>query len=177
MGSETPFVIRLEVTVPRILLPKLPLSAEQADTSTTEQARTSGQTEGMDEQEDSLRLLFQEPAPSQRQQPAIEASSHVVHSLYFRLLQVVMPVTSRVFGLQILRGRTRFRSKHNRIANRSDDKTLYVADEMAFSLEFRRSHAQEPASTSPLTPGLNQAVIYLDDEDTPVSYSIDGTES
>jgi hypothetical protein len=177
MGSETPFVIRLEVTVPRMLLPKLQPSLEQAGTSTVEQERISGQAEEMDEQEDSLLLLFQEPAPSQRQQPTIEVSSHAVHSLYFRLLQVVMPVTSRVFGLQILRGRNRFRSKYNHFTGKREGEALYVADEMAFSLEFRRSHAQEPASTSPLTPGLNQAVIYLDDEDTPVSYSIDGAES
>lgn len=177
MGNETPFVVRLEVTVPRMLLPKLPPSAEQAGASTTEQEHTSGQTEKMDEQVDSLRLLFQEPASSQVQQPRIEASSHVVHSLYFRLLQVVMPVTSRVFGLQILRGRDRLRGMHNRITGSRNGEALFISDEMAFSLEFRRSHAQEPASPSPITPGLNRAVIYLDDDDTPVSYSIDGAES
>lgn len=177
MGSETPFVVRLEVTVPRMLLPKLPSSAVQVGGSLAQQEGINRQAEGIDEQVDSLRLLLQEPASSQGQQPRIEASSHVVHSLYFRLLQVVMPITGRVFGLQILRGRDRFRGKLNRFAERRDSEALYVADKMAFSLEFRRSHAQEPASTSPITTALNRAVIYLDDDDTPVSYSIDSAES
>ena len=177
MGRNTPFVARLEVTVPRILLPRLQSSEAQTGTSSAEQGRINEQAGEMEEQEDSLRLLFQEPTPSQRQQPAIEASSHVVHSLYFRLLQSVMPVTGRIFGLQILRGRNKFRGKRNRTADRRDDESLYVSDEMAFSLEFRRSHVQESAAPLPLMPGLNQLVIYLDDEDTPVSYSIDSAES
>ena len=180
MDSNMPFAVRLEVTVPRILLPELQPSAGQVDTSTVAQERASEQTEEKDRQEDSIRLIFHRPALSLEQHPVIEASSRAAHSLYFRLLQAVMPVTGHVFGLQILRGRNRVTNKRNRIPDTGNDEALYVSDEIAISLEFRRSQSDphEPTlPTSSLTPGLNQAVIYVDDEDTPVSYSIDGAES
>ncbi len=136
-----------------------------------------------EEEGEQIRLLAQELTQFREQHPVIEATSRLIHTLHFRLLQATMPVQGRVFGLQILRWRNWFSSheKQNRTADGRGSDSLFVSDELTFSLEFLRPQEPSPAVSSapvtPFTPGLNQIVIFLDHDGIPVSYSIDGAES
>lgn len=186
MGSDAPLVVRIEVTVPRIVLPQLHAPHErrthtgQLDRASTGQEHVRGKDDDEGEQ---IRLLAQELTQFREQHPVIEATSRLIHTLRFRLLQATMPVQGRVFGLQILRWRNWFSHdrRQNRAAGRESDDSLFVSDELTFSLEFLRPQEPSPAVSSapvtPFTPGLNQIVIFLDHDGIPVSYSIDGAES
>ncbi len=184
MGSDPPLVVRLEVTVPRIVLPQLhaphepQTHTEQLDRIGAEQERVDGKDDEVGEQ---IRLLAQELTQFLEQHPVIEATSRLIHTLHFRLLQATVPVQGRVFGLQILRGRNWFNRHGTRTPERKSGDQMFVADELAFSLEFLPPQESSPAVSStpvtPITPGLNQVVIFLDHDGIPVSYSIDGAES
>ncbi|MGI9060428.1 MAG: hypothetical protein ACR2H5_17830 [Ktedonobacteraceae bacterium] len=184
MGSDAPLVVRLEVTVPRIVLPQLhapqdrQTHAGQLDRAGARQEHVRGKDEEEGEQ---IRLLTQELTQFREQHPVIEATSRLIHTLRFRLLQATMPVQGRVFGLQILRWRNWFSQDETRTASRDSNDSLFVSDELTFSLEFLRPREPSPAvssaSVTPFTPGLNQIVIFLDHDGIPVSYSIDGAES
>ena len=185
MGSDSPLVVRLEVTVPRIVLPQLHASNKpqthtgQLDKVSTEQERVHGKDD--EAVGDQIQLLAQELTKFREQHPVIEATSRLIHTLRFRLLQATMPVQGRVFGLQILRWRNWFSHQGTRTSGRGSGDQLFVADELTFSLEFLPPQEPSPevssAPVTPITPGLNQIVIFLDHDGIPVSYSIDGAES
>ncbi|HEV7234659.1 MAG TPA: hypothetical protein VGN15_00675 [Ktedonobacteraceae bacterium] len=184
MGGDAPLVVRLEVTVPRIVLPQLHALHERRTHAGQLDRAGAGQehVRGKDEEEgEQIRLLAQELTQLREQHPVIEATSRLIHTLRFRLLQATMPIQGRVFGLQILRWRNWFSHNETRAAARESDDSLFVADELTFSLEFLRPQEPSPAVSSapvtPFTPGLNQIVIFLDHDGIPVSYSIDGAES
>lgn len=183
MGGDAPLVVRLEVTVPRIVLPQLHALHERRTHAGPLDRAGAGQehVRGKDEEGEQIRLLAQELTQFREQHPVIEATSRLIHTLRFRLLQATMPVQGRVFGLQILRWRNWFSHDETRTASRGSDDSLFVADELTFSLEFLRPQEPSPAVSSipvsPFTAGLNQIVIFLDHDGIPVSYSIDGAES
>jgi|SRR5450755_1292691 len=184
MGSDSPLVVRLEVTVPRIVLPQLHASNDSRTHTGQLDSVSAGQEQvrGKDNEEgEQIRLLAQELTQFREQHPVIEATSRLIHTLRFRLLQATMPVQGRVFGLQILRWRNMFSHHGTRTSGRESGDPWFVADELAFSLEFLRPQEPSPtvssAPVTPFTPGLNQVVIFLDHDGIPVSYSIDGAES
>ncbi len=184
MCSDSPLVVRLEVTVPRIVLPPLHTphnrrtNLGQLDRAGTGQEHLRGKDEEEGEQ---IRLLAQELTQFREQHPVIEATSRLIHRLRFRLLQATLPVQGRVFGVQILRWRKWFSYGGTHINERDSGDPLFVSDELTFSLEFQRPQEPSPAVSfapvTPFTPGLNQVVIFLDHDGIPVSYSIDGAES
>lgn len=182
MSSDTPLVVRLEVTVPRINVPafQTPQAAEidtrQDIGSTAGQDHSNKQSTKKEEQ---IRLLFQETTQFRDHHSAIEATARMAHTLPFRLFQMTIPMqdTIKVYALHILRWRNWFSSERQRnpTVSGSGNEQLYIADELLFSLEFRA--AETPSTGASLTSGVNQVVILLDSDGVPVSYCIDGAES
>ena len=174
MNGEAPLVVNLEITVPRIVLS----ATEQQDNSA--ETASGGQSETGKEAEQ-VRL-----SPAGFAQPQIIVSAgteRIVHSIKFSLFRLKLLEVSKPLILQILRRSDEERSPgKQRVAHEG----FSVADTSAFKLEFRRHRDVADSMTAgaegntheePLQAGLNQVVIYLDNEDMPVSYRIDGAES
>ncbi|HET7640505.1 MAG TPA: hypothetical protein VFK47_17405 [Ktedonobacteraceae bacterium] len=174
MNGEAPLVVNLEITVPRIVLS----ATEQQDNSA--ETASGGQSETGKEAEQ-VRL-----SPAGFAQPQIIVSAgteRIVHSIKFSLFRLKLLEVSKPLILQILRRSDEERSPgKQRVAH----ERFSVADTSAFKLEFRRHRDVADSMTAgaagntheePLQAGLNQVVIYLDNEDMPVSYRIDGAES
>jgi len=91
----------------------------------------------------------------------------------FRMFHIQdLPAQGQALLLQILRpGRSKTRKSEDQLA---------PPDELVFSVEFRR--LGESSGTSQIEPapvlvtGLNRVVIFLDEENIPCSYTIDGAE-
>jgi hypothetical protein len=176
MNGEAPLVVNLEITVPRIVLS----ATEQQDNSA--ETASGGQSETGKEAEQ-VRL-----SPAGFAQPQIIVSAgteRIVHSIKFSLFRLKLLEVSKPLILQILRRSDEERSpgKQRVLGN---NEGFSVADTSAFKLEFRRHSDVADSMTAgaagntheePLQAGLNQVVIYLDNEDMPVSYRIDGAES
>jgi len=182
MSSDTPLVVRLEVTVPRIDLPELQ-TPQAAKTYMGQGARpTAGlghSSKQGNEVEGQIRLLFQETSQFREHHSTIDATSRMVHTLPFRLFQMTVPMPGRVsvYALHILRWRHWFSSsrKHNPTVSGHGNEQMHITDELLFSLEFQQPDT--PSTGASLTPGMNQVVILLDSDGVPVSYCIDGAES
>ena len=186
MSSDTPLVVNLEVTVPRIIPAKWPPPG-RSGTATGEQRSEHSQSEDVGEQ---VRIVPLDQPARQHSIPRQEGTlvaSRMVHTMPFRLFRLKVPDQAQSFLLQVFRRRNRFISEVGPKTPRSDTESLYLSDEMALSIEIR--HAGEPGSepdrapTEPTTPALpiiggkNRVVMYLNSEGTPESYSIDGVKS
>lgn len=191
MDSDTPLVVNLEVSVPRIIMPTgWKRSRQGEDLLATGQHSESSNDEEVEQVRLSAAGLQQTPSPvQQREQRLIsarEVSTRMTHALRFRLFQmtITVPVRGRTFLLQVLRkcstyidGERRKRTNTNKDDEHSGQ--FSITDTSAFSVAFRPldETAALPSAASPPIAGLNQVIIYLDDEGIPVSYSIDGAES
>ncbi|MFL5662559.1 MAG: hypothetical protein ACJ8BW_14595 [Ktedonobacteraceae bacterium] len=163
MNGEAPLVVNLEITVPRIVL------------SVTKQQDSEAEKEA-----EQVRLSL---AGSTQPQISVSAGTErIAHAIKFSLFRLKLLEMGKPLLLQILRRRNEESSSgKQRVANED----FSVVDTSAFKLEFRRhSEVAETLTRStrntqgePLQAGLNRVVIYLDNEDIPVSYSIDGAES
>ena len=159
MNGEAPLGVNLEITVPRIVL------------SVTKQQ--DSEAEKVAEQ---VRLSLAGFA-----QPQIIVSvgtERIAHAIKFSLFRLKLLEMGKPLLLQILRRRNEESSPgKQRVANEA----FSVADTSAFKLEFRRhgegTDTMGNTHQEPLQAGLNRVVIYLDNDDMPVSYSIDGAES
>lgn len=174
MNGEAPLVVNLEITVPRIVLSATKQQDNSAETASGSQSETGKEAE-------QVRL-----SPAGFAQPQIIVSAgteRIAHTIKFSLFRLKLLEVSKPLILQILRRRDEERSPgKQRVAHEG----FSVADTSAFKLEFRRHSDVADIMTAgaagntheePLQAGLNQVVIYLDNEDMPVSYSIDGAES
>jgi hypothetical protein len=202
MGSDTPLVVHLEVTVPRIVLSALRGRPMQKESGKAEQ--DIGSWQSVEEDMEQVRLLLpgqRQDVPHQQQhrepQQGITgiASSRMIHTMRFRTFRVGLPARqNQAFLLQIFRRcdwpnrLSRLtgakRRKRNNAGASGDNGQLCVTDELAFSLERRRTEQESAETSSPASsaslmpiPGMNRVVIFLDNEGTPCSYSIDGAES
>ena len=187
MGSDA--AVNLEVTVPSIVLSTNGQRPEQREASLP--TRQQG-VNSEDEAREQVRLLplgFQQDTSSlqwrEQQSNTSEVSTRMTHALRFRLFRMTIaaPAQGRSFLFQILRRYKKHaaenlrKSKELKEANELPEH-FCVSDALAFSITFRHLNGTTETTPTPtLTPGLNQVVIYLDNEDTPVSYSIDGAES
>lgn len=155
MNGEAPLGVNLEITVPRIVL-----SVTKQQDSEAEQVRLS-------------LAGFVQP------QIIVSAGTErIAHAIKFSLFRLKLLEMGKPLLLQILRRRNEESSPgKQRVANEG----FFVADTSAFKLEFRRhGEGTDPMGNihqEPLQAGLNRVVIYLDNEDMPISYSIDGAES
>jgi hypothetical protein len=174
MNGEAPLVVNLEITVPRIVL-----SATKQQDSSAEIAVGSQSEAGKVAEQ--VRLS---PAGFAQQQIIVSAGTErIAHTIKFSLFRIKLLEVGKPLVLQILRRRDEERSPgKQRVVNEG----FSVADTSAFKLEFRRHGEVADTMTArsagntheePLQAGLNRVVIYLDNEDMPVSYSIDGAES
>jgi len=199
MGSDTPLVVKLEVTVPRIVLSALQNRSMQTKPGAGEHTVNSWQSAGAEiEEMEQVRLLLPEQLgnishqPQRRQlQQAItgEASSRMIQTMRFRVFRVELPVLQdQAFLLQIIRWCGKITGTERRKRNNAggDNEQQYLTDELAFSLECRRTDEASTETTPTVSsstalsapmPGLNRVVIFLDNEGTPCSYSIDDAES
>jgi hypothetical protein len=186
MSSDTPLVVNLEVTVPRIIV------ATRIPHFGSSERETRGQDSEGSEKEDvgeQVRLVplgqWQDTSVQQRsalQQEDIEAPLRMAHTVRFRLFRLQLPAQAQSFLLQVHRWRALFRGAEKRKATSSNHEPFYLSDNMTFSLEYRRSTepgktAEESTPTPTVVPGMNKVVIYLNSEGAPESFSIDGTES
>lgn len=186
MSSDTPLVVNLEVTVPRIILAKDPPHPGWSGTATSEQSSEHSQREDVGEQ---VRIVpLDQPAArhSALQQEGTSAESRMVHTMPFRLFRLKVLNQAQSFLLQVFRRRGRFISEKRQKTPGSDIESLYLSDEMALSIEIL--HTGEPGSepdkapteptiTTPAPPiiaGKTRVILYLNSEGTPESYSIDG---
>jgi hypothetical protein len=100
-----------------------------------------------------------------------EATTYASAAGLFRLFRLKdIPVQEHILLLQVLR----------RGIVRNQEQFL-LTDELPLSIEFRhydsRSEEGLMHPSSPLIAGMNQVVIDLNEEGTPVSFRIDGAES
>lgn len=189
MSSDTPLVVNLEVTVPRIILAKGAPHSSWSGTATGEQSSEHSQREDTEEQ---VRIVPLDQPVSQRsalQQEGTRAEQRMVHAMPFRLFRLKVPDQVQSFLIQVFRQRGPYTSTSRPKTPRSNIESLYHSDEMTLSLEIRHTAEPsseperaptEPAITTPALPiiaGKNRVVIYLNREGTPANYSIDGVES
>jgi hypothetical protein len=189
MSSDTPLVVNLEVTVPRIILAKDPSRPGWRGTATSEQSSEYSQSEDVGEQVRIVPLDQPTARLSALQLEGTSAESRMIHTMPFRLFRLKVPNQAQAFLLQVFRRRGRFINEKRQKTPGSDIESLYLSDEMALSIEIR--HTGEPGSepdktpteptiTTPAPPiiaGKNRVILYLNGEGTPESYSIDGVES
>ena len=197
MDSDTPLVVKLEVTVPHIVLSALQNRPAQTEPGAGEHNVKSWQSTEIEEMAQ-VRLLLSEQLQDISHQHQLrelqqgitgEASSRMIQTMRFRVFRVEIPVIQgQAFLLQIIRwcGKITGTEKRERNTASGGNRHQYVTDELAFSLECRHTGEASTetalavsASTalSALIPGLNRVAIFLDNEGTPCSYSIDGAES
>lgn len=168
MGEKVQPVVHLEITVPHIVLPSG--NSQQQETGNASLNRQN------DEQEQ-VRILT--PMLPSRQSASTQTAMIGESTIYtsaagpFRLFRVKdVPVQGQALLLQVLR----------RVTGISGPFSLTT--EQAFSIEFRQHVHQDQAieqaavsSPSPLAPGLNRIVIFLDEEGAPDSFRVDSAES
>jgi hypothetical protein len=202
MGSDTPMVVHLEVTVPPIMLSALRGCPVRKESGKAEQDIGSWQSVEEDMEQVRLVLAGQHQEVSHQQQHREPqqgitgiASSRMIHTMRFRMFRVGLPARqNQAFLLQIFR---RYdwpnrlsrltgakRRKRNTANAGGANGQLCLTDELAFSLERCRTEQESAEALSPASspslipiPGLNRVVIFLDNEGTPCGYSIDGAES
>jgi hypothetical protein len=156
MQSDTTHIVNLEVTVPRIVF-----------------ATGKGhEAHAPDDDEEQVHLR---PVGTQQQLSTGEISAHMIHAIRFRLFRTQLPALGRPLLFQVLR--RWHKPVDGNLVRR--DKRLYVSDTVTFSVEFLpQSDTSEKASLQAtrqaIHPGLNYIIIYLNDEGTPSSYTIDG---
>ena len=182
MDSERAQVVNLEVSVPRIILSTgRGRQAQMKELEKAGQAGDGGQDGGLEEVR-LLPLAFQEDTQRRGEQQGLrgEASTRMAHTLHFTLfrMSIAVPMQGQSFLFQVLRKYNEYAGKKRGKWNNAQEdgeqaQQAYVTDASSFSVAFR----QLEGTTSTLTPGLNQIVIFLDNEGIPVSYSIDGAES
>jgi hypothetical protein len=183
MSSDTPLVVNLEVTVPRIIIATGTPHFGLSEKDTREQGN---EREDVGEQ---VRLVSlgqrQDTSVQQRsasQQEDREAPLRMAHTVRFRMFRVKIPAQAQSYLLQVHRWRTWFSRTEKRQAVSSKSEPFYLSDKMTFSLEYHHSDepgraAQESTQAPTVVPGMNNVVIYLNSEGAPESSSIDGAES
>ena len=200
MDSDTPPVVNLEVTVPRILL-----STTRTHPGQMESLATKRQGEGSeDEDVEQVRLLpvgLQQntlPYYHKEQHPG-DVPMRMIHAIRFRLFRITLPAQGQPFLLQVLRRDGRYsrydgekqQDPKNEKVNKAYTEQPHLTGVATFSVKFRHldksvetataattpTSSPDSTSASTLIPGLNEVIIYLDDEGTPGNYSIDGAES
>lgn len=189
MSSNTPLVVNLEVTVPRIILAKGASHPGWIGTAADEQSSEHSQREDTEEQ---VRIVPLDQPVSQHsalQQEGPRAEQRMVHAMPFRLFRLKVPDQVQSFLIQVFRRRGRFTSEVGLKTPRSNIESLYLSEEMAISIEFRHigeagsvpgKATAESTITTPALPiiaGKNRVILHLNREGTPESYSIDGMES
>ncbi len=156
MQSGTAHIVNLEVTVPRI-------------------AFATGKGQEAHDPDDDEEQVYLTPVGTQQQLSTGEISTHMIHTIRFRLFRIQLPALGRPLLFQVLR---RWHKPVDGGPARRDER-LYVSDAATFSVEFLpQSDASEKVSLQAtgqaMHPGLNHIIIYLDNEGTPSSYTIDG---
>src|ERR1700736_1689966 len=150
MGSDAPLVVKLEVTVPRIVLSALQNRPVQTEVGVGEHNVKSWQSAEIEEMEQ-VRLLLSEQLQDMSHQHQLrelqkgiagEASSRMIQTMRFRVFRVEIPVIQgQAFLLQIIRWCGKFMGIERRERNTANggNGQQYVTDELAFSLECRRT--------------------------------------
>jgi hypothetical protein len=187
MGSDA--AVNLEVTVPSIVLSTKRKRPEQREASLPARQQSANSEDEAREQVRLLPVDFQQDTSSRqwREQHSntAEVSTRMTHALRFRLFRITIPAPAqgRSFLLQVLRRYKKHIGKKLGKSNKVNEDSGFpeqfsVTDSLSFSIAFRHLNGTTETTPTPtLTPGLHQVVIYLDNEGTPVSYSIDGAES
>jgi hypothetical protein len=163
--------ISLEVTVPIITLPSLSEQVQQTEANETPEAA------------EQVCLLSFDP-PAQRGSPATptsqeiargEASTYTTQAGLFRLFQCTATLISQKnYLLQVLRTSQAKKRKLASPGSIPPDPT----EQLAFSLEYRYHEPDMPYSEQKvdIQPGSMHVVIYLDEENIPDGYRVDGVE-
>ncbi|MFL5625269.1 MAG: hypothetical protein ACJ788_06685 [Ktedonobacteraceae bacterium] len=169
MKSEALLIVNLEITVPHIVLSATRKQSSSAASAPGEQRR---ETE---------RIQLLAPDAVQPQVVASEGTERIAHAVKFCLFRLDMLEVGKPLLLQVLRRRNEERSLNQR---RESNEGFAVTETSQFTLELRelnRDPLQADLTRDPqekvLEAGINRVVVYLDNEGTPGSYSIDGAES
>ena len=187
MDSDPLPVVNLEVTVP--VLPTGLHRHEPIQAPVTRQDSESNESEEAEQvRVIGLQQNSSPHRPREQRTATGDVPARMIHSIRFRVFHLTMPAQGQPFLLQVLRRYNEHTGKKRRKRNRAKEDnagSFSMTDALAFSVEFRSSSEivetpvapSTPTSTPTLTPGMNRVVIYLDNEGTPASYSIDGAES
>jgi len=198
-------VVNLEVTVPRIIFSANKGRSRQLETLAEETGGTSppvfrGVEGRQDEELEQVRILplgAQRDAPmpqrNEQQHDIVgEASPSTAQEERFRTFRVKdVAAQGHALVLQILRRWTA--GSQQRQSKATDDREqTWLSDEVAFTLEFRHTEVSQaepggqqprdaatvtpPGDQATLHPGVNQVLIFLDQEGIPNSYRINGAE-
>jgi len=161
--------IRLEVTVPSIVLPSL---SDQA------KPREADETQETVEQ---VHLLSLDPPVHRHSTPITqeiaqgEPSTHTTRTGLFHLFQcTAMLIPQKLYLLQVLRT-VKARKRKQSLAEAT---SLAPTEQLAFSLEYRHQELDGSSSEQQVDfqAGSTHVVIYLDEENIPNGYCVDGVE-
>ncbi len=169
MSRDIQRPIRLEVTVPSIVLPSLSKQAKQREADETQEAV------------EQVRLLSLDPPVHRHSTPITqeiargEPSTHTTRTGLFHLFQcTTMLIPQKLYHLQVLRT-AKARKRKQSLA---EAPSLAPTEQLAFSLEYRHQESDDSSSEqlAGFQPGLTHVVIYLDEENIPNGYRVDGVE-
>ncbi len=160
-------VIQLQITVPHVAFPSDSQHRQHAEGVAAEDQQRSTEQ---------VRILAPEVQG--------EALPLIVQAGHFSIFQIKGIVAQgRALLLQILR-KYPVAKRQEQAGRTKQFEQLRVSDELAFTVEFRRSgetsevsQAEQANAPAALTPGLNSVVIFLAEDGTPTNYSIDGAKS
>ena len=164
VSRDTQPAIYLEVTVPRIILPAIDEETRSKEIGT------------MDEEGELVHLYpldIQDPprSPQSQKQPYIqgEATTYTSRQGLFRMFRITdLPKQGWAILIQIVRQNDQRKKGTAR---------LQVIEDLTCKIEYQQTTAESPSLPIEVIPGLNRVVIALDEDDTPITYSIDGSES
>jgi hypothetical protein len=166
MNTDRELIVNLEVTVPRLILPIPALDLNELGDE-AEQVRLSS----IDAQETSVPRHYD-------WQPAVvgettASATYAAQQEPFRLFSLKQLQThGQALLLQLLRlWKRRDQAPHLPVTQ-----PAHLTEELLFTVEVRQGKASAEGARRTPFPGRNQVIIFLDEEGTPTSYSIDGAE-
>jgi hypothetical protein len=161
--------IRLEVTVPSIVLPSLSKQEKQREADETQEAV------------EQVRLLSLDPPVHRHSTPTTqeiargEPSTHTTRTGLFHLFQcTAMLIPQKLYLLQVLRAS---KPEKRKLAT-PEPAPFDPTEQLAFSLEYRYQESDDSSSEQQVDfqAGSTHVVIYLDEENIPNGYRVDGVE-
>jgi hypothetical protein len=164
VNRDRQLIVNLEVIVPRLVLP-IPSLDVSKTSDEVEQVRLSS----VDVQPTLAQHSEQPGAVGE----ATTSATYATQQRPFRLFSIKGVQTHGQVLLLLLLRRWQRRDRRQHGAGTQLE---LITDELTFTVEARQSKTPSERTRRTLLPGLNQVVIFLDEEGTPNSYSIDEAE-
>ena len=161
MSGDTVYTVNLEIIVPFLKLPACEGAKEELEEESTQVHLLSiNANHAFSSNEQSLLKADVTTHPTKQGPFNLHHFKHVV-------------AQGQLLLLQLFRHTPQKNLHHN--TSKLPIKQLLPADILPFKVEFRRATDKSSITSSPIA-GLNSVIIYLDEENIPGDYSIDGAE-